>query len=53
MLAADAGFAATGLLAETAERSPESRRLHRNIAISSVAVATASYLMMLPPFRRD
>ncbi len=53
MLAADAGFTATGILAEKAERSPENRRLHRNIAISSMAVATVSYLMMLPPFRRD
>lgn len=53
MLAADAGFTATGLLAEKAEGSPENRRRHRNIAISSMAVATASYLMMLPPLRRD
>ena len=53
MLAADAGFTATGLLAERAERSPDDRALHRNIAISSVAVATASYVMMLPPLRRD
>lgn len=53
MLAADAGFTATGVLAEKAERSPDNRRLHRNIAISSMAVATVSYLMMLPPFRRD
>ncbi|MFN2566728.1 MAG: hypothetical protein ABR499_17160 [Gemmatimonadaceae bacterium] len=53
MLAADAGFAATGILAEKAERSADNRRLHRNIAISSMAVATVSYFMMLPPFRRD
>ncbi|MDQ3995874.1 MAG: hypothetical protein M3303_02525 [Gemmatimonadota bacterium] len=53
MLAADAGFAATGILAEKAERSADNRRLHRNIAISSMAVATIGYLMMLPPFRRD
>jgi hypothetical protein len=53
MLAADAGFTATGILAERAERSADNRRLHRNIAISSMAVATVSYLMMLPPFRRD
>jgi len=53
MLAADAGFTATGLLAERAERSPDSRRLHRNVAISSMGVATVSYLMMLPPLRRD
>ncbi len=53
MLVADAGFTATGLLAEKAERSPENRRRHRNIAISSVAVATVSYLMMLSPLRPD
>jgi hypothetical protein len=53
MLAADAGFTVTGILAEKAERSADNRRLHRNIAISSMAVATVSYLMMLPPFRRD
>lgn len=53
MLAADAGFAATGLLAETAERDADARSQHRTIAIASVAVATTSYLMMLPPFRRD
>jgi hypothetical protein len=53
MLASDAGFAATGILAEKAERSADNRRFHRNIAISSMAVATVGYLMMLPPFRRD
>jgi hypothetical protein len=53
MLAADAGFAATGLLAERAERSPDTRRLHRTIALTSVGTATIGYLTMLPPFRRD
>jgi hypothetical protein len=53
MLTADAGFAATGMLAESSERSADRRRLHRNVAISSMAVATASYLVMIPPFRRD
>ena len=53
MLVADGGFVATGLLAEKAEGSPDDRRLHRNVALSSIAVATVSYLMMLPPFRRD
>jgi Na+/H+ antiporter NhaA len=53
MLVADAGFTATGLLAERAERSPENRRRHRNIAISSMAVATVSYLMMISPLRPD
>lgn len=53
MLAADAGFTATGMIAERAERSESARRQHRTIAVSSMAVATVSYLMMLPPFRRD
>jgi Na+/H+ antiporter NhaA len=53
MLAADAGFTATGMVAERAERSESARRQHRTIALSSMAVATVSYLMMLPPLRRD
>lgn len=53
MLAADAGFTTTGILAERAERSSDNRRMHRTVALSSMAVATVSYLMMLPPLRRD
>lgn len=53
MLAADAGFTATGLLAEDAEESGDDRRLHRTVALTSIGVATASYLMMLKPLRRD
>ncbi|MDP1889912.1 MAG: hypothetical protein Q8K55_03390 [Gemmatimonadaceae bacterium] len=53
MLLADAGFTATGLLAEDAEDSGDDRRLHRTVAITSIGVATVSYLMMLKPFRRD
>jgi Na+/H+ antiporter NhaA len=53
MLVADAGFTATGVLAERAERSAENRRRHRTIGISSMAVATVSYLMMLSPLRPD
>lgn len=53
MLAADAGFTATGLLAEDAEESGDDRRLHRTVALTSISVATASYLMMLKPLRRD
>lgn len=49
MLAADAGFTATGMLAESAERSPEDRRLHRSVALTSMGVATVSYLIMLIP----
>ena len=53
MLAADAGFTATGLLAERAEGPPDDRALHRNVALASVGVATLSYLIMIPPLRRD
>ena len=53
MLAADAGFAATGLLAERAEGSSDDRDLHRAVAIGSVGVATVGYLAMLDLFRRD
>lgn len=53
MLAADAGFAATGILAERAEGSADDRSLHRSVAIGSVAVATVGYLSMLDIFRRD
>lgn len=49
MLAADAGFTATGMLAEGAESSPEDRRLHRSVALASMGVATVSYLIMLIP----
>lgn len=53
MLLADAGFVATGVLADEAEDSPDSRKLHRTVAVSSMSIATVSYLMMLKPFRRD
>lgn len=53
MLVADAGFTATGLLAEGAEESGDDRRLHRAVALTSIGVATASYLMMLKPLRKD
>jgi hypothetical protein len=59
MLAADAGFVATGLLAPGEEGeeergcactspSPSNRRAtHRAVALSSMGIATVSYLMML------
>jgi hypothetical protein len=58
MLAADAGFVATGALAPHSESEfneggfetaggGHSASTHRTLAISSMAVATASYLMML------
>lgn len=53
MLAADAGFAATGILAERAESSGDDRDLHRTVALTSVGVATIGYLSMLDVFRRD
>lgn len=53
MLAADAGFAATGILAERAESSGDDRDLHRAVALTSVTVATIGYLSMLDVFRRD
>lgn len=53
MLAADAGFAATGILAERAESSGDDRTLHRTVALTSVGVATIGYLSMLDIFRKD
>lgn len=50
MLAADAGFTYTGMLAEQAETSPDKRRLHRQVALTSMGVATVSYLIMALPF---
>lgn len=53
MMAAEAGFVATGALADRAENSLDDRKLHRTVAITSMSIATASYLMMLKPLRRD
>jgi len=53
MLLADAGFVVTGQLADEAEDSIDKRRLHKKVALTSISVATASYLMMLKPLRRD
>ena len=46
MLAADAGFAATGLLAP-GNGGGVSRSTHRTVAIASMSAATTSYLFML------
>ena len=51
MLAADAGFAATGLLADEAEESASKRSAHRTVALVSVGAATVGYLSMLDLFR--
>ena len=53
LLAADAGFTATGILANEAERSDQRRRLHRTVALGSIATSVFGYAMMLSPFRRD
>jgi hypothetical protein len=48
MLAADAGFVATGMLAPDDEgEGGGDRSTHRTVAITSMAVATVAYLMML------
>jgi len=46
MIAADAGFVATGVVASKARNSTADANLHRNVALSSMAVATAGTLMM-------
>lgn len=50
MLLADAGFAATGVLAEEAEENSGRRSLHRDVALGSMAVSLLSYAIMLPIF---
>jgi len=50
MLAADAGFAATGFLAGDAEESRSRREAHRAVALSSMGVSLVSYGIMLPWF---
>jgi len=49
MLAADAGFVATGMLAPSREDVDylDHQSTHRAVALTSMGVATASYLMML------
>ena len=46
MLASDAGFVATGLLAPTNDGGGN-QSLHKSVAITSIGVATAGYLLML------
>jgi hypothetical protein len=46
MLGADVGFVATGMLAP--EHDEEGNKsLHRNVALTSIGIATGSYLYML------
>ena len=47
MLGADAGFLATSMTAPDDDGEGGSRSLHRNLAITSVGIASASYLYML------
>lgn len=47
MLGADAGFLATGALAPSLVEGGGDRELHRTVALTSIGVATVSYLMML------
>ena len=51
MLAADAGFTATGLLADDAEESLARRQTHRSVALASIGLATIGYASMLDVFR--
>lgn len=46
MLAADAGFVWTGIVAEDAKRSDANARRHRNVALGSIGVATVGTAMM-------
>jgi hypothetical protein len=50
MLAADAGFAATGIIASDAAENSSRRQLHRNVAWGSMGVSLVSYAIMLPIF---
>ncbi len=54
MLAADAGFVTTGLLADEAEQGGGGgASTHRAVAISSMVVSTVGWLMMTDLFRKD
>lgn len=53
MLAASAGFLATGILADYAEGSPDDRQLHKTLALTSMSLATVGYLVQTDLFRRD
>lgn len=46
MLAADAGFVATGALAESASNSHDKALTHRNVALGSMGIATAGTALM-------
>jgi hypothetical protein len=50
MLLADAGFVATGVLAEGAGDDGGGRSLHKDVALGSMAVSLLGYAVMLPVF---
>ena len=53
MLASDGGFAYVGALSHSVKQSAAARNQHRAWALSSSGLALVSYVMMLPPFRRE
>src|ERR1019366_9660548 len=53
MLVSDAGFAYVGQLSHSVKQSGAARNQHRAAAIASSGLALVSYVMMLPPFRKD
>ena len=46
-MAASGGFAYAGSIADEAEENGDKRRLHKNVAIGSMSLSTASWLLML------
>jgi hypothetical protein len=53
MLLATAGFTYTGILSDRAEGSPDDRAAHKNMALTSMGIATFGYLLQTDIFRRD
>jgi hypothetical protein len=53
MLLADAGFVATGILADEAEDNGSGVGAHKTVAIASMSLATLSWAIMLDTFRPD
>ena len=53
MMLADAGFVATAVLADQAEDDGSGVGKHRVMAITSFAISTASWVMMLDPIRPE
>jgi hypothetical protein len=51
MLLADAGFVATGILADEAEDDGGGAGAHKTVAIASMSLATLSWAIMLDTFR--